>query len=239
MPDIGMQGAVVGQRQLDQRRLPVRLTQQPQRQRVWIKHRVGLLLPSGSVQRLGEVPGLIEQPDPDDRNSQIRCGFKVVTSENSKATGVLRQYLSDPELGAEVRDGFRNAFGLLRRPVLVPARIGLVRTQPQGRLLHSLDELFVVGQCIQLRGRQGGQEGDWITIDAFPKHRCSRGEQLPGGRVPRPAKVDGELVQVTDRSGQDGAHVKPTYGLHAVSIGERKAYECHTIRRSRGGQRAS
>src|SRR5512133_1598646 len=75
------------------------VVQQGQRQRVRIQERIALLLPARGIQRLPEVALPIQQTNANDRNAKVAGSLQVITGENAQATGVLREYLGDAELG--------------------------------------------------------------------------------------------------------------------------------------------
>ncbi len=63
-----------------------------------------LLLQAVGVEPLAEVALVVEQPDADQRQAQVRGRLEMITGEHPEAAGVLRQGLGDPELGGEVGD---------------------------------------------------------------------------------------------------------------------------------------
>ncbi len=109
-------------RDADRGAAAVGLPEQGDRQLVGVEHRVGLLLPSGCVERLLEVAVPVEQPDPDDRHAEVAGALEVVAGQDAEPAGVLGEHGGDAELRGEVGDG-RRTVGTL---ALVPAVVGQV-----------------------------------------------------------------------------------------------------------------
>ena len=85
--------------------------------------RILLDLPAGLVDRLPEVAGAVEEPDPDERDAEVGGRLQVVSGEDAEAARVDRQPLVEPELGAEVRDQHGGIFsGRPRAGPFDPAR---------------------------------------------------------------------------------------------------------------------
>ncbi len=68
-------------------------------QRVRIEVGVDLLLPAVGRQGLAEVAVAVEEADSHQRHTEVARGLEVVAGQHTEAPGVLRQRLSDAELG--------------------------------------------------------------------------------------------------------------------------------------------
>ncbi len=102
------------------------MAQQRQRQAVRIQYRVGFLLPGVAGERLLEVSGLVQEPDADQRHTEVGGGLEVVAGEDAPGPpGILWEYFGDAEFGREVRDASRSVFA----EALVPARFAEVSVQ--------------------------------------------------------------------------------------------------------------
>ena len=88
---------------------PRSLTQQGQRQRVGVKHRVRFLLPGVPGQRLLEVAGLVQKADADQRHAEVGGRLQVVAGQDAQAARVLGEYFGDAKFGGEVGDAGRRS----------------------------------------------------------------------------------------------------------------------------------
>ena len=221
-PHVGLEQPAARQVQLDHARAAVGLAQQRQRQPVRVKDGVLLLLPPLPVERLAEVTGLVEQTHPDDGHAQVGRGLEMVAGQDAQTSGVLRQDVGEPELGAEVADGLGGARPghppdpavLLGCPPLVPAVLGEVVGQRVGGVLQPRDELGVPRQPLQLLGREPGEQPGRVLPDLVPQDWVDAAEQVAGPGMPGPVQVEGQLPERGNGCGQNGADVEPTDGLH-------------------------
>ncbi len=76
--------------------------------------RVGVLLVTVRVDRLAEVPMLVQQTDADERHGHVARRLDVVTGQNTETAGVDAQALVEAVLGAEV------AYRALHRGAVFP-----------------------------------------------------------------------------------------------------------------------
>src|SRR4029079_13561276 len=65
---------------------------------------VVFLLPTVGSQTLNEVAVPIQQSNRDQRQLQVACRLKVISCEDSKATGIKRQRVVHTKLGTKIRD---------------------------------------------------------------------------------------------------------------------------------------
>ena len=104
-PDVGQQFTAVGKRQHYRCSGSVFFTQECEGESVRVKDGIGLLLPGVAGEGLLEVAGLVEEPDSDQRDTQIGCRLEVVAGQDAEAAGVLGEHSADSVLGREVCDG--------------------------------------------------------------------------------------------------------------------------------------
>ena len=218
-PDVGGQGAAVGQGQGDPDRVPVLLPQQRQGHAVRVEHGVGLLLPRVAGQGLLEVAVLVEQADAHHRHAEVRGALEVVAGEDPQPARVLGEHGGDTVLGGEVGDGPR---GVLRLRLLVPQVVGEVALEIGVQLLDPAHRGRVLGDLLDLLPGEGAEELDGVPVDRVPGLRVQLGEQLFGGPVPGPAEVPRESAQRGDGLRQHGAHGESTDCLHAVRLPVRR-----------------
>src|SRR5690606_6249677 len=118
----------------------------------------------------------------------------------------------------EVRDGLRQGVDrrrvLGRRDILVPARLGQVGPQVRRLGADLADEALVPGQRGEALRRERTQQGDRVAVHLAPQDRVDPGEEVTRGRVPGPAQVVRQLVQIGELGGQDGADGESTDGSH-------------------------
>ena len=141
---------------------PASSTEQLQRQALRVEHRVGLQLPAVQRQRLPEVPRPVQQPDPDERQAEVRGRLEVVAREHAEAARVVGQHLGDAELHREVADR-RGQRRVVLPLALVPARLREVLGEVVGELADRHDGLGVGGQLGELgRGDlPSSRTGSW------------------------------------------------------------------------------
>ena len=200
-PDVRAQGTPTGEPDLDDHRRAVGLAQQRQRQPVGVQDGVGLLLPAVARERLPEVAGAVEQPDADDRHTEVGRRLQVVTGEDAQPAGVLRQHLGDAELGREVGDRPWRV-GTER---LVPPVAGEVLLEAVGDPPQVTHEVGIVGQLgPALRGHLT-EEPDGILADLVPERPVDPGEEVLRLGVPGPPQVGHDGRQRLQGLGQDGA----------------------------------
>ena len=103
-PYARVERAAVGQRERDLCCCAVGMPQHRERQPVGVEHGVALELPALARDRLTEVAGPVEEPDPEDRHPEVARRLEVVAGEDAEAAGVLRKRGGDAELRREVGD---------------------------------------------------------------------------------------------------------------------------------------
>ncbi len=216
-PHVRVERATPGQGERDARRRAVVVAQEGERQAVRVEERVRLDLPAVACEGLLEVAGAVEEPDADDRHAEVARALEVVAGEDTEAAGVLGQHRRDAELGREVRDRGREGAATLRRlrgTLLVPQRVVEVVAQVGRRRPHALDEGAVGGELREAFGTERTEQRDGVAVDRRPRLGVDTGEQVARGRVPGPAQVVRELVQVAQLGGQQGADGEPSDGSH-------------------------
>ena len=218
LPDVGVQGAAGGERDLDDAGLAALFAKERQRETVGVEDRVALVLPALTGERLGEVAGLVEQADAHDRDAEVRSGLEVVAGEDAEATGVLRQDSGDAELWAEVGDRLRDPtlVGLLLRVLLEPARGGHVHLEGGARGVDPLDERLIAGKGGELGRAHPGQELHGVFVDLTPASGIDGFKQVSGARVPTPPEVEGEVAQSLDGLGEHGTDAEATNSFHVA-----------------------
>ena len=183
----------------DRGALAVGVAQQRDRQPVGVEHRVGLLLPALAGERLLEVAVPVEQADADDRDAEVAGRLEVVAGQDAEAAGVLRQHGGDAELGREVGDRGRP----VAAAALVPAVLGEVALQVGPGHPEPLQEALVGGQLLEPGVADRAEQPHRVAPGRLPQLGVDLGEDVLGGRVPRPAQVAGELAQRSQGVGQD------------------------------------
>src|SRR4029453_10976462 len=214
-PHMRVKLAAVGKRKRNVHRLAGNavlggLAQERQRQAVRVQYRIRFLLPGVTGQRLLEVAGLVKQPDADQRDTEVRCGFEVVAGKDAQATGVLGENLGDAEFRREVGDAGRGFF----TQALVPARLAEVAVQIGCSFLYPANDFAVAGQVLQLLPADGPQEGDGVMLRGLPESRVKARKKFPGGPVPGPAQVGRQAGQRPDGLREDGTDCKSSNCLH-------------------------
>ena len=213
-PNLGIEGATIRQRDVDQRGSTVGLAQQRQRHVVGVDDGVGLALPTVAGQGLAEVSGLVQQPHADDGNAQVRGRFQVVARQDPQPARILGQHRGHAEFGREVADGGRLVavveFGFK------PQRLGQVIRQIAVQLVGAIHEVRVGGQLAQLFRRNRPKESDRVVVDLIPQLGVHRGEEIAGRPVPRPAQILGQVGQGLQIFRQNGSNRKTSYSFHAL-----------------------
>ena len=192
-PDPGPQMCGIGQAQLDQHRVTVGTSEQPQRQPLRIQGRVGLVLPTVGGQRLPEVPGAVVQADRDQRHPQIGRGLQVVTRQDPEAARIVGQHLGNAELHREVRNGSRHCYARVLL-LLIPPRTGQVIVQLARKPVEPVEEPLVQCQLVEPCRVHRTQQCHRVTA-LRPKVQIDGPEQVLRGRVPRPPQVGRQLFQ--------------------------------------------
>jgi len=162
---------------------------------------VVLRLPARIAQALREVPVAVEEPDADEGEPEVGCGFQMVAGEHPEAAGVDRQARVDGELHAEVRD----------EEVAVGVRL---HAPPPGVVVCGVEG----GQRrIESRGRAAAQASERAAIRSAPgslfarstwprsgcvrsrSHRSSRAfgsERARGNRGRAPSEVCNSTIHL-------------------------------------------
>src|SRR5664279_3047541 len=216
-PDPSGQLAATWHRHDDGQLLTVGTEHPVDRQTLRVVRGVVLLLPAVRGQRLPEVPEPVQQPDPDDRHTQIGGGLQVVTGQDPEAAGIVRQHLGDAELHREVRDGGGQVLttGDL---VLVPPRIGEVMIEIVGQVVHPRQEGLVDGELLQAGHRHGSEQLEGVTLELGPEPAVDIGEEILARRMPGPPEVADQRTKRLQRLWQLRAHGETSEGLHNGSI---------------------
>ena len=134
---------LAGQLHLDRDRFAL------QSERLGIDRRIGLGLPAVGGEPLGEVPAAIEEPDPDEGQSELRGGLQMVAGEDAEAARVDRQVHVDAELHAEVGDE-----DVVPGVRACPPPLGRAR-----RLLHRVQDRDEASESWLARSRRAGRTG--------------------------------------------------------------------------------
>ncbi len=213
-PDARRERPRPGEAHRDLRGGSVRLAQERHRAAVRIRHRIVLLLPGITGERLAEVAGAVEQAEGDDRHAEVAGGLQVIARQDPESAGVLRQGRGDAVLRREVRD----ADGGIRSEGLEPPRRLKIGMQVRAGALDPVDETVVPGELGQpLRGHFA-QQAHRVLAARPPDARVDGREEVAGGRVPRPPEIQGELLQGAQARGQDGADGEPADGSHDAHV---------------------
>ena len=67
------------------------------------------MLPAGGIDHLAEIAFLIQQPDADDRHTEIARRLQIIAREHAEPAGIERQRLAEAEFHAEIGDPDRAA----------------------------------------------------------------------------------------------------------------------------------
>ena len=156
----------------------------------WVERRVELLLKSGPVELLMEVPVPVQKPDSNQGQAELRRRFEVVAGEEAKAAGIDLEALGDAELGAEIRglEGSgvgREGSGVAGEPTGIPHLLAKFL----GGLGDPCGKLRVRGGLGELFGRDERQQLDRVVARRFPKALVEALEELYGARAERPEEV--------------------------------------------------
>jgi hypothetical protein len=162
-----------GEVHADHERLAVGARLRLDREFVEVVVRIVLHLPPVGVQALPEVPALVQEPDPDQGQAEVRRRLEVVAGEHAQAARVDRQALSQPELGGKVGDP---------EVGVAAAEFGAVRLRPPAAAVHVAPEVGVHG--VQLAQKPGSAASSSIRSCATrPRSRaglCSVWSHRPG-----------------------------------------------------------
>ena len=161
-----------------------------ERQAARVRRRVVLELAVVLVEPLLEVAAAVEEPDPDEREVELRRRLEVVAGEHAEAPGIDREALVEPELRGEVGDEEVCRAALVPPPRLLAAvayKALLHPRQPLEVVRRERSPEVVVRQLGQERGRVVGQLGETPGIE--------RGEE--GARLgdPREGEVARDLEE--------------------------------------------
>jgi len=162
------------------------------RQVVEIVPREQLQLPPVGVEALAEVALLVQQPDPRQRDAQLRGALEVVARQHAQPAGVDRQRLGQPELGAEVRDP-----GRLRRAVVLrpPRAARQVVLQLVVRAPELGEEPGVPAARVQPLLADLPEHVHGIVPGGLPELRIQSPEHVADLPAPRPAQVHRQIDQ--------------------------------------------
>ncbi len=216
-PDVGVQGAPLGQRHRDDHRVALGVAQQLQRQAVRVQRGVVLELPAVGRQALGEVAGPVQQAQADQRDAEVGGRLEVVTGEDAQAAGVVGQHLGDAELGGEVGDRRRGGVA----EGLVPVRGVEVVLQVVGDVGEPAQELAVLGERGQPLRRDLPEHPDRVVAAADPQVGVDGLEQVARLGVPGPAQVHHQRGQGEQRLGERCADGESSECSHAASLSTR------------------
>jgi len=215
LPDSRPERFSVRQSECNQDGGAVGVAEHAERQAVRVKHRVGLLLPALTRNRLAKVAGAIEEAHSDDGHTEVRCTLKVIAGEDAESTRVLGQRCGDSKLRGEIGHCFR---GILEG--LVPARLGEVRVEIIAKRVRTVNKLGIFCQLAKPLRLHRSNQTYGIMADLIPDFGGDRGEHLAGRMVPRPAEVRREFFQRSKRVGKNGVHGKSSNCLHPATLGE-------------------
>ena len=210
LPDAGVEGAAVRQRQHHLGGGAVRVAQHAQGEAVRVEDGVGLLLPAVGGDRLREIARAVEQPDADDRHAEVGGALQVVPREDPEPAGILRKGGGDAELGGEVADGGGGTLG----ERLVPPRLGEVGVQVVQPLVDFAHVGGVGGELGEPRCRGLAEEPDGVMAARLPQLGGEPREELAGRFMPRPPQVGGQFVETGEGLWEDSANRKPPDCFH-------------------------
>ena len=206
-----------GHGDLDLGRRAVDLAEQRQRQLVGVDDRVALLLPALARQQLAEVAVPVEQSDADDRDAEVAGGLEVVAGEDAEPAGVLRQHRGDAELGREVADrrGYvGRAPWYQRSPVMYSSRSARASSS---RLMKRLS-LLSASQPARRRPLPRKRTGSWLLAAQASASTASNRSWVSGCQDHR--RLVHQLLEGTQRLGQDGADGEPSDSAHRKTVDE-------------------
>ena len=166
--------------------------QQGQWQGVRVEQRVALLLPASDVQRLPEVSLPVQQAHANDRDSKIACRLEVITSENAKTAGVLRQHLGNAELRRKIANAGRSR-GILGSVALIPQVAGLIVGKISLNQAEVLQKALVGRERLKTLDGDIGQHPNRIACRPIPQLRIHGPKKILGLGVPAPTKVPGQI----------------------------------------------
>ena len=149
------------------------------RKHVWMSFTVVFFLPAVASQALTKISVAIEQPDSDERHTQIARGFQVIAREHPQPAGIERQRVVYAVLCAEVCDGIfaRDLLFGVRFP---GALVRHVSIETFGEPPHTLAIVRVTRHLHQAKLRDFRQQASRVVLALFPdrrievtKQRCS------------------------------------------------------------------
>ncbi|CAB4930153.1 unannotated protein [freshwater metagenome] len=173
-----------------------------------------------------KVAGPVEQPDADDLHAEVARGLQVVAGEDSEAAGVLRQRSGDAELRREVGDTRRG----VRPQGLVPAIGCEIGVEVIAAAPHPADEALVAGEVGEPLGRDLTEHPDRVLAGRRPQAGIDCREEITGLGVPRPAQVRGELLERSQRRGEDCADGESSNRSHGQTLACLITLACSTWR---------
>ena len=100
--------------------------------------------------------------------------------------------------------------------LLVPQRPGQVVVQFGGEFIEATQKGVVDGELVQAFRADLPQQRHRITSDLLPDLRIDCREQVLGGLVPRPPKVDRQPFECGHSIGEMRADGEPAEGFHAT-----------------------
>ena len=177
-----------------------------------VEHRVALFLPAVGVEVLAEVPEPVHQPDPHQGDAQAAGRLEVVAGQHAQAAGVLREGLGDAELGREVGDTPQRA----GPPGLEPPGSLQVAPQLGVHLVEETHEARIGGELVQTLPAHQAEEPHGVVEGRLPYLRVHPPEEVPGPVVPRPAQVEGQLLEGGQRLGKAGPDGEAAQGSHGA-----------------------
>ena len=158
-----------------------------QRQLAYIDIDVFFFLPPFLVQALCEIALLVEKPDTDQGNPQVRGAFQMVTRQDAQAPGIDLQGFMQAELGREIDHGpvvqiaaVNGAPGLLQLDIFIEPPEGIVYTAVEHQLR---------GAFLNLSRGDLIHEGNRVMFNLSPDMRVQVGEDAYDLWMPCPPEV--------------------------------------------------
>ncbi len=151
-----------------------------------------LLLPPVTAQVLPEVAATVEETHSHERKPKIARALQVIARQHAKATGIDRQRLVEPELGAEVGDIQTRAVAV---SPLEPGAARQVVVQLREYAVHVGEEDLVGREVLESVLREGPEHVDRVVARALPVVGIHAAEQVGRVRRPGPPEISGEDSQ--------------------------------------------
>jgi len=167
-----------------------------------------LLLPAIGPKSLLEVALRVEQPDPDERETEVADGLEVVPGEHAKSAGVVREAFREGKLEREIGDnlasgGPRHAYEALARAVAL---------ERFTNALHVVEEAVVPGQFGPSPGAGALQQLHRVVARTLPRIAIDSLEERHGIRVPGPEEVVRQRPQGLEGVRERRLHEERTSG---------------------------